>query len=95
MTDIARPLTITGPATENILTQSPKIIPSFLNSMAGLVIELENPVIGTIETKKAKTPILSYTPTAVRKLARKIRIINIHVPALSILIVGKIASSES
>ena len=59
ITEIASPFTITGPATVNILTQSPNMIPSFLNSIAGLVIELENPVIGTIDPAPAKTPILS------------------------------------
>ena len=40
------PLTIIGPATANIFTQSPKIRPSFLNSIDGLAIEFAKPVIG-------------------------------------------------
>ena len=53
------PTTITGPAIVNIFTHIPKIIPSFLNSTAGLVIEFEKPVIGTIEPPPANFPILS------------------------------------
>lgn len=53
------PDTITGPATVNIFTQIPKMMPSCLNSIAGLVTEFENPVIGTIEPAPANAPILS------------------------------------
>ena len=53
------PDTITGPATVNIFTQIPNIIPSCLNSIAGLVTEFENPVIGTMEPAPANAPILS------------------------------------
>ena len=42
------PKTITGPAITNILAHIPNTIPSFLNSIAGLTIELEKPVIGII-----------------------------------------------
>ena len=38
----AIPVTITGPATENIFTHNPNIQPSLLNSRAGLAIEFEN-----------------------------------------------------
>ena len=53
------PITITGPATVNIFTQRPKIKPSFLNSKAGLAIELAKPVIGIMLPAPAKFPILS------------------------------------
>lgn len=53
------PVTITGPAMENIFTHKPKIIPSFLKSSAGLAMEFENPVIGIMLPAPAKAPILS------------------------------------
>ncbi len=57
--DPTTPHTITGPAMVNILTQMPYIIPSFLNSMAGLDIEFENPVIGITEPAPPQAPITS------------------------------------
>ena len=53
------PNTITGPAIENILAHSPKIMPSRLCSIAGLTIELANPVIGIILPAPPNDPILS------------------------------------
>lgn len=73
----ATPVTITGPATVNILTHKPNINPSFLYSSAGLAIEFEKPVIGTMEPAPANAPILSYTPSPVRNEAKNIRIIKV------------------
>ena len=50
--------TRTGPATLNILAPIPKTNPSDLYSIAGDTIELEKPVIGTIEPAPATFPIL-------------------------------------
>ena len=73
------PVTMTGPAMENIFTHTPKIHPSRLNSKAGLAMELENPVMGTMEPAPAKAPILSYIPMPVKNEARKMRIIKVYV----------------
>ena len=78
MTLATVPQTITGPATMNIFAHTPKIMPSFLYSSAGLAIELAKPVIGTIVPAPAKLPILSKTPIAVKKVAIKISMISIH-----------------
>ena len=48
-----------GAATLNILAPIPRTNPSDLYSIAGDTIELENPVIGTIEPAPANLPILS------------------------------------
>ena len=68
---------MTGPAIVNIFTHKPKIKPSLLNSIAGLVIELENPVIGTIEPPPAYAPIRSYTPIPVKNDAIKTNMIEV------------------
>ena len=71
------PYKITGPAIINILTPKPRINPSFLNSIAGAVTELEKPVIGTIEPAPANFPILLYNPKPVKSEAIKISIIDV------------------
>lgn len=60
------PNTITGPAIMNIFAPIPNTCPSLLNSIAGAVIELENPVIGTIVPAPACLAILPYQFKAVR-----------------------------
>ena len=50
------PYNITGPAIIKILAPKPNIKPSFLNSIAGAVTELEKPVIGTMELPPAISP---------------------------------------
>ena len=47
ITDVPIPYTRTGPAIVNIFAATPKINPSFLNSIAGDTTAFENPVIGT------------------------------------------------
>lgn len=71
------PFTMTGPATENIFTHIPKIMPSFLYSSAGLAIELEKPVIGITEPAPPKAPILSYIPIPVKSDAKNTIVISI------------------
>ena len=61
------PQTITGPAILNIFEHTPKIIPSFLYSSAGLAIELAKPVIGTKEPAPANFPILLNMLSPVKK----------------------------
>lgn len=83
------PQTITGPATINILEHTPKIMPSFLYSKAGLAMEFAKPVIGTIVPAPAKLPILSNTPIAVKKQVKNIKTINIHALSSVSVIAGK------
>ena len=85
------PVTITGPATENILTHMPNIQPSFLNSIAGDAIELEKPVIGTMDPAPAKAPMRSYTPKPVKNDAKKISITEVYTLAVSRGILSNIA----
>ena len=73
------PVTITGPAIVNILTHKPKIQPSFLYSSAGLAMEFEKPVIGTIEPAPANVPMRSYTPMPVKNDAKKMSAIRVKV----------------
>lgn len=82
------PQTITGPAMMNILAHIPNIMPSFLNSKAGLVIEFEKPVIGTIVPAPAKAPNLSKTPIPVKKDAKNIKNIKVNAQALCVDIFG-------
>ena len=89
------PETITGPAIMNIFAHIPKIIPSFLNSMAGLVMEFENPVIGTIVPAPANAPILSNTPIPVKNDAKNIRMISVYAQALCVDTFGKIYKIKS
>ena len=70
--DAVIPNTITGPAMENILAQSPRTIPSRLCSIAGLTMELANPVMGTMLPAPPNAPILSYTPNPVNIAVNKI-----------------------
>ena len=76
------PKTITGPAITNIFAHIPKTIPSFLNSIAGLAIEFEKPVIGIIVPAPAYTAILSNTPNPVKNDAKKIKNIRVNVQAV-------------
>ena len=78
------PYTITGPATVKIFVASPGTIPSDLNSIAGDVTALENPVIGTSVPAPAYFPILSNTPIAVNSDAMKIRVIEVMLPVSSL-----------
>lgn len=89
------PVTITGPAIENIFTHSPKISPSFLKSSAGLAIEFENPVIGIMLPAPANAPMRSYTPIPVSNDARKIKITSIYACMSSFESEGNIAKSPS
>lgn len=69
------PYTNTGPAIRNILAPTPKIKPSFLNSIAGETIEFAKPVIGTKLPAPAKAANLSYIPIPVRNAPRNTMII--------------------
>ena len=66
------PNTIIGPATINIFAAIPYTIPSVLNSIAGEATLFAKPVIGTIEPAPAFRPILSYTPSPVNNVPKKI-----------------------
>lgn len=70
-------------------------MPSLLNSIEGLAMEFENPVIGTIEPPPANFPIWSYTPIPVRKDAIKIRAISVSAQALCCDNIGKASSNKS
>ena len=58
----------------NIFAVVPGIKPSLLNSIAGAVTALEKPVIGTRVPAPANLASLSYSPSAVNREARKIRL---------------------
>lgn len=66
----------------NILAPIPKICPSLLNSIAGAVIEFENPVIGTIVPAPACFAILPYQFIAVKNALSAIKVIETHVEAV-------------
>ena len=73
MTPENTPYTIMAPATVNIFAAVPYMSPSVLNSSAGDATELANPVMGTIDPAPAWRPILSYTPSPVRRQPKNIR----------------------
>ena len=83
------PNTITGPAITNIFAHIPKTIPSFLNSIAGLVIEFEKPVIGIIVPAPACTAILSKTPNPVKNDAIKIKNIKAKFESIRLILISR------
>ena len=66
----------------NIFAPIPKTCPSLLNSIAGAVIEFENPVIGTIVPAPAYFAIFPYQFSAVSKELSAIRVMDTHVLAV-------------
>ena len=67
----------------NILLPTPKIKPSDLYSIAGDTIELEKPVIGTIEPAPAYLPILLYNLREVSNAPINIRLAEVIVAAVN------------
>lgn len=89
------PITITGPAIENILTQMPKMMPSLFDSIAGEAIEFEKPVMGMIVPAPANFPIRSKMPRPVKNDARKIKATSVMFQAVCSAIDGTSAKSAS
>ena len=58
--------------------------PSLLNSRAGDTIALEKPVMGTKVPAPARLAMVSNTPRPVSSEARKIRVMDVQVPASSL-----------
>ena len=63
----------------NILAPIPKTCPSLLNSIAGAVMELENPVIGTIVPAPACFAIGPYQSRAVKMELKAINVMDTQV----------------
>ena len=89
------PQTITGPATVNILTHMPKIIPSRLNSIALEQMLFAKPVIGTIVPAPANFAISSKIPIPVRIHVIKIITTNVQAPSSVSDIAGNHIESKS
>ena len=60
----------------NIFAATPKIKPSFLNSIAGDTTAFANPVIGTTVPAPPNLAILQYIPVPVKNAPRKTIIID-------------------
>ena len=77
------PYTTTGPAMMKSFAARPVIMPSVLNSSAGLVTAFAKPVMGTSAPAPAIFAKLSYTPSAVKSAPRKISVMLVAAGAKS------------
>lgn len=83
------PQTITGPATVNIFTHMPNMMPSCLYSMALEHMLFAKPVIGTIVPAPANLAMSSNTPIPVKMQVINIKITSIQAPSSVSVISGK------
>ena len=89
------PETMTGPATVNILTHIPKMMPSLLNSIALEQMLFAKPVIGTIVPAPAILAMSSNTPIPVSKQVMKIKMTSVHAPSSVSVIAGYLYDKTS